>query len=184
VRVRMTTSQRIVWLDQGEAYFDVKHDAAHPFMVFAGGRRITDLGTQFLVRRYPRTLEVALLQGRVRVGAQDEHAQSPSRLLAPGDVAIATAGSMAITEKPVQEIANELAWRRGVLVFDNATLGDVVAEINRYNRQKLVIADADAAGLKIVGTFRTDDVQGFTDIVHAVFKLHVRNTGTEIVISR
>ena len=64
---------------------------------------------------------------------------------------------MAITEKPVQEIANELAWRRGVLVFDNATLGDVVAEINRYNRQKLVISDADAAQLKIVGTFRTDD---------------------------
>ena len=180
IRASMTTAARTIWLDRGEAYFDVKHDASHPFVVYVGGRRITDLGTKFLVRRNAKTLEVALVKGSVRVGA--EH--GASRLLKPGDVAVASAESMVITKKTARELANELSWRDGVLVFDNAPLGEVAAELNRYNRQKLVIADEGAAKLAVVGTFRTDDVQGFTDIARAVFKLHIKNEGNQIVISR
>ena len=51
VRVRMTSDQRTVWLEKGEAYFRVAHDAAHPFSVIVGNHRVTDLGTEFLVRR-------------------------------------------------------------------------------------------------------------------------------------
>jgi len=179
IRARMTTAERTIWLDRGEAYFVVKHDPAHPFVVYAAGRRITDLGTNFLVRRDASTLEVALVKGSVRVGAP-----GASRLLKPGDVAVASAESMVITKKTPHELADELSWQRGVLVFDNAPLAEVAAELNRYNRQKLVIADSGAAKLAVVGTFRTDDVEGFTDIVRAVFKLRVRNEGDRIVISR
>jgi transmembrane sensor len=182
LRARMTTAERAIWLDKGEAYFEVKHDPAHPFVVYADGRRITDLGTNFLVRRDPATLEVALIKGSVRVGAAGS--QSASRLLKPGDVAVASAESMVITKKTARELSDELSWRRGVLVFDNVPLAEVAAELNRYNRQKLVIADAGVANLAVAGTFRTDDVQGFTDIVRAVFKLHVSNKGSDIVISR
>ena len=180
IRARMTTAERSIWLTRGEAYFDVKHDPAHPFVVYAAGRRITDLGTKFLVRRNAKTLEVALVKGSVRVG----EGGGASRLLKPGDVAVASAESMVITRKSARELANELSWRDGVLVFDNAPLGEVASELNRYNRQKIVIANEDAAKLAVVGSFRTDDVQGFTDIVRAVFKLHVRNEGGRIVISR
>ncbi len=180
IRARMTSAERTIWLDRGEAWFDVRHDPAHPFVVYAAGRRITDLGTKFLVRRNAKTLEVALVKGSVRVG----EGHGASRLLKPGDVAVASAESMVITKKSAHELSNELSWRHGVLVFDNASLADVAAELNRYNRQKLVIADEDAAKLAVVGSFRTDDVQGFTDIVRAVFKLHVENEGTRIVISR
>jgi len=180
IRARMTTAGREIWLDRGEAYFEVKHDPAHPFVVYAAGRRITDPGTKFLVRRNAKTLEVALINGSVRVG----EGRGASRLLKPGDVAVASAESRVITKRTQSEIANELSWRNGILVFDNAPLGEVAAELNRYNRQKIVVTDEDAAKLAVVGSFRTDDVQGFTDIVRAVFKLHVRNDGNQIVISR
>ena len=52
LRTRMTTDQRIVWLDKGEAYFQVKHDRAHPFIVMAGDHRVTDLG--HAISRAPR----------------------------------------------------------------------------------------------------------------------------------
>ncbi|HUJ02209.1 MAG TPA: FecR domain-containing protein, partial [Rhizomicrobium sp.] len=39
VRARMTTDQRLVWLEKGEAYFQVKHDPAHPFVVMMGDHR-------------------------------------------------------------------------------------------------------------------------------------------------
>ena len=54
LRARMTTEERVVWLDKGEAFFRIKHDAAHPFVVMVGDHRVTDLGTKFMVRRDPR----------------------------------------------------------------------------------------------------------------------------------
>ncbi|HEV2563009.1 MAG TPA: FecR domain-containing protein, partial [Rhizomicrobium sp.] len=51
---------------RGEAYFQIKHDPAHPFVVMAEDGRVLDLGTKFLVRKDAKGLEVALLEGRVR----------------------------------------------------------------------------------------------------------------------
>jgi transmembrane sensor len=183
LRARMTTDQRIVWLDKGEAFFQVKHDATHPFVVVAGNRRITDLGTKFLVRREPAKLEVAVAQGRVWFDAADKSADTQSQLLSPGDVALATATRVSVTRKSAQSIATELSWRKGMLVFKHTTLADAAAEFNRYNRQKLVIADMEAAARTIGGTFPTSDVELFGRVVHDVLGLRVENKGNEIVIS-
>lgn len=183
LRARMTTDQRIVWLDRGEAFFRVKHDATHPFVVVAGNRRITDLGTKFLVRREPAKLEVAVAQGRVWFDVAEKSAATQSRLLSAGDVALATAKRVSVTRRSAQSIAAELSWRKGMLAFKHTTLADAAAEFNRYNRQKLVIADAEAAERTIGGTFPTSDVELFSRVVQDVLGLHVENKGNEIVIS-
>lgn len=184
LRTRMTTADRTVWLDKGEAFFQIKHDAAHPFVVMVGEHRVTDLGTKFLIRRDPGRLEVALIEGKARFGAADTRRKSPSALLLPGDVATATAGTMFVTREPAKKLTGELGWRHGVIVFKYTTLGDAASEFNRYNRQKLVIADPQAAKLTIVGTFRTSDVAAFAAATKSLFKLRVENDGDEIVISR
>ncbi len=51
---------RNIWLDKGAAYFQVKHDAARPFVVIVAGHRVTDLGTKFLIRNSNDRVEVAL----------------------------------------------------------------------------------------------------------------------------
>src|SRR3546814_1809761 len=43
VRTAVTAETREVWLDRGEAYFEVKHDAGRPFVVWAGGGKVTVL---------------------------------------------------------------------------------------------------------------------------------------------
>ncbi len=63
----MTSTVRTVTLDGGEAYFEVVHDARHPFVVLAGNRRITDLGTKFSVSREGDHVQVVVKEGRVRV---------------------------------------------------------------------------------------------------------------------
>jgi transmembrane sensor len=184
LRTRMTTRERIVWLDKGEAYFQVKHDDAHPFIVIAGGDRVTDLGTKFFMRRDPGELEVALLEGRVRFGEADARPQAQTTLLAPGDVATASSNAMFVTQQPVKSLTNRLSWRRGVLVFDRTPLVDAAKEFNRYNRQKLVIADPAAAGITIDGTFPTNNVEAFTDVAQHILRLHVEYRGNSILISR
>jgi transmembrane sensor len=184
LRARMTTAQRIVWLDKGEAYFTVKHDATHPFIVIAGNHRVTDLGTKFLVHRRSGAVEVALLEGSAEFSTANVQARAQSALLMPGDVAVGTVASISVTKKSAPELSRELGWRSGVLVFKHTALADAVAEFNRYNREKLVIADPQAGQLTIGGTFKAQHVEDFTQLVRLVLGLHVENKGTEIVISR
>jgi len=175
LRTRMTTQQRTVWLDRGEAYFKVKHDPAHPLTVIADGRRIVDLGTQFLVRRDAGELKVALFQGRVRLGKTD---------LVPGEEAIATPTSLVVSHKSVEDLTNEIAWRNGVLVFRGATLADAAKAFNRYSKTKLVLNDPAIARQVIGGTFRTNDVEGFIGVVQELLGLRTTKNGNQIVISR
>lgn len=183
VRARMTTDQRLVWLEKGEAYFQVKHDPAHPFVVMVGDHRVTDLGTKFVIDRRPAKVEVSLIEGRAWFDRIGKAPTSQTALLTPGDEAVATAQSISVSRKPVSELTNALSWRHGLLVFRGTALGDAVAQFNRYNRQKIVVADAKAAALKIDGTFPTNGVGVFADAVRNVFGLHIENHGGDVVIS-
>lgn len=184
IRARMTTAERTVWLERGEAYFTVKHDDAHPFIVYAGNRRITDLGTRFVVRNETGRTEVAVTQGRVRFDAPNAEKPERMAMLSPGDVATATDSALAVARKSAAELNNELSWMHGVLIFRHTPLGDAIAEFNRYNQTKIVIATPEVAALEIRGTFQTKDPVLFARVVRAALDLHVENDGTEIVISR
>jgi transmembrane sensor len=175
LRAHMTTQERTIWLDRGEAFFRVKHDSAHPLVVIAGKQRITDLGTQFLVRREGSELKVALLEGRVRFGTTN---------LMPGDEAVATANSVVVSKRSVEELTNEIAWRNGVLVFRHATLAEAVKAFNRYSDRKMVVPDPAVGRRTVGGTFRTNDVEGFTAVVQDLLGLRVANEGNQIVIGR
>jgi len=174
---------RSVKLDKGEAFFEVRHDSAHPFTVMAAGHLVTDLGTKFLVRNNGTHLEVALMEGRARFESADASMQPHSAVLSPGDDVVATADSMAVARKSARALTEELGWRQGVLVFQRTTLASAAAEFNRYNNRKLVVADA-AAHLTVVGTFRANDVSTFVDATQALFGLRIVNRGAETVISR
>jgi len=182
VRVALTSGARKVWLDKGEAFFDVRHDGARPFSVTAQGRRITDLGTKFSVRNETNRLEVALLEGRARI--ESIKAGEPAQVLKPGDVAIATPRSLIVTRRSDKQLINELAWRNGLLVFKYATLGTVADEFNRYNEHKIVLSDSSIARLSVVGTFRANDPNGFIELAREVFDVRAQKRGRNIVLSR
>jgi transmembrane sensor len=175
---------RKAWLDHGEAYFEIKHDAAHPFVLTAADHRVTDIGTKFVVRQDGGQLKVSLVEGRVRFESDSRWDRTGPALLAPGDVAVATATSMSVTKEPTQKLASEFGWRRGVLVFKYTSLADAAAEFNRYNPQKLIVADRAAARLTIVGTFGTTDVSAFVAAAKSLFGLRMKQGDEETVISR
>jgi transmembrane sensor len=184
LRVAADTGKRIVWLDKGEAYFQIKHDAVHPLVVFAADHRITDLGTKFLVRQNEDRIEIALMEGRARLDTDGTSARGHSTILTPGDVAMATADAISVTQRPAQKLANELSWRQGQLVFTETTLGDAAAEFNRYNATKLVVSDAAVARMKINGTFPTAGAEMFARVAQHILQLQVVRRGDEVVISR
>jgi transmembrane sensor len=174
--------RRKVWLDKGEAYFDIHHNARHPFVVIANGHRVTDLGTKFFIREDADRLEVALIEGRASLESVGR--KSNPQILTPGHFAVATASLTSISAKPVATLANDLSWRNGTLIFRGMTLADAASEFNRYNRKKLLVSDPKVAGLKIDGTFPANNVEAFLDAVQSALKVHVEDRGSEAVISR
>src|SRR6185312_15778715 len=70
-KLRLDHSQREAWLDSGEAYFQIVHDAQRPFSVVVGGKRVEDLGTKFLVHAEGEKFTVSLFEGRAAIKASE-----------------------------------------------------------------------------------------------------------------
>lgn len=184
IRISDRTNRREVWLDRGEAYFQVEHDSAHPFVVNAGNRRVTDLGTKFSVRRESDRLKVAVSEGGVRLEARTGSVDPNAVVLKPGEVAIATPTSIRVQKEDAKNLKEDLSWRSGVLTFHRTRLADAVAEFNRYNHRQLLVTDPVIARLEIGGTFPTTDVEGFAEVSRDVLRLRVTRDGEVIRISR
>jgi transmembrane sensor len=179
LRAAVSSKTRDVWLDRGEAYFEVAHDAGRPFVVHVGQRQVTVLGTKFSVRREGDRIEVDVVDGRVRVNTGDSAAPP---VLTRGDRLIAEGRSTLVT-KDEGRVAGALVWRQGLLSFDQSTLGAAAAEFNRYNRKKLVIDDPAAAAMRIGGRFEAENVEAFARLLQEAYGLKVEDDGDTVKIS-
>jgi transmembrane sensor len=175
LRTLISKKRRDVWLDRGEAFFDVAHIEESLFVVHAGPRTITVGGTQFSVRRDADKVTVAVLKGRVRVEDPMRGESSATTTVTPGDVAIGEGSSMMVISKPIAAIEANLTWRDGRLVFAATSLAQVADEFNRYNHQRLVISDPAVAAIRISGTFKASNVEAFVRLLKEAYGLKVES---------
>lgn len=182
--LRLGKTQRQAWLDQGEAYFDIVHDAQHPFSVFVAGKRVEDLGTKFVVRTETGKLTIGLFEGKASLKASAAPQAAELAVLVPGDVAISTAHGTTVTTKTERALRNTLSWRQNMLIFNNTPLTDIADQLNRYNHRKVVIADSSLAQLKIDASIPTNGVEAFGRVAKNYLGLRVQTRESEIIISR
>ena len=124
----------------GEAFFQVQHDAAHPFSVRAGSAVVEDLGTAFTVREDGRDVRVVVESGSVRLR---DTTTARSVELKAGDRGALERG--AATVERASATPNDLAWTHGRLVFNGAAMPLVVADLKRWYGIDLRIADSALA---------------------------------------
>ena len=182
VRASVTPESREVWLDKGEAYFDVLHSATVPFVVHAGPKNVTVLGTKFSVRRDGDQVTVAVLSGRVRVTDAKAEENSSTASVAAGSVAVTKADATLVTESSPENVEADLAWREGQLIFRNDTLAEAAAEFNRYNDRKMVVS-GKVAELKISGSFKASNEDGFGRLLRDAYGLNVTTNENEVRVT-
>ncbi|HKT84874.1 MAG TPA: FecR domain-containing protein [Novosphingobium sp.] len=175
--------RREVWLQRGEAYFEVAHDATRPFVVHVGKRAVTVLGTKFSIRRQGDDVSVSVVEGRVRVDEVERGQAVRSTIITGGDVALARGTATLVTARSADRVENILAWRQGMLNFDGATLKEVAAEFNRYNERRLSITDPAAASIRIGGTFPAKDPEAFARLLQSAYGLKLEETADAIKVS-
>lgn len=174
---------REVWLDRGEAFFDIAHRADHPFVVHAGSRTVTVLGTRFSVRREGEKVTVAVVSGRVRVDdATHDGTGGRAAVIGAGDIAFVRPHATLVAVASPAHVGNLTAWRDGLLVFDHARLADAVADFNRYTTRPIRIDDPRTADIRIGGAFRVDNSAGFLDLLHSAYGLTIRSEADKIVV--
>ncbi|HVJ34053.1 MAG TPA: FecR domain-containing protein [Terriglobia bacterium] len=173
-----TARQRQIVLRQGDAFFTVAADIARPFVVQAGGARIKALGTQFSLRVRDDVVDLAVREHAVAV----EVAGQPSRRVEAGQ------GLHMVQEMPGAvfpvDLAVAEAWRNDRLLFTNVALRDVVREIDRYRRGAIIITDPALAGLRVTGSFRTDDTDAALHTIAQTLPLRVEDFLGLVVLIR
>jgi transmembrane sensor len=190
VRVELASSSRLVTVeDGGEVLFEVAKDPRRPFVVRAGGSEIVAVGTSFSVRVAETSqagrdaLAVTLLEGKVTVrpvaeGGGNGVAPAPPVAMQPGERLRLTwpdGASTVVLARDRPRTEQVLAWRRSEAVFDDVSLGDAVAEMNRYSRMPIVLVGDPATGVRrISGQYRTGDNLAFATAVAAVHGLTLR----------
>jgi transmembrane sensor len=172
--IEKSVAERRVRLDDGEAYFHVAKDRSHPFIVEtpAGSVRVT--GTVFDVRsESPSQLEVTVVEGSVQVRSQSAAGGlGEAVMLKAGDRLAATPRGVALVALSSAEVADALAWRQGKAVFSDVTVADALAQFSRYHDKVLTVSPA-AAGEKVGGVYRLDDLDGFLAGLETGFHLRV-----------
>jgi transmembrane sensor len=188
IRVALTSAERHVDLQQGEAFFEVAKDSKRPFVVEAGRRRVVAVGTRFSVRRERDVVQVVVTEGKVRLedaskpllsvasataaSAVSEGPDVPL-VLPSGTVARAGNAGVLVQHETVPEAEAALSWRSGMLTFRDTSLADAIAEFNRYNERQVVIEDPAVAALKIGGNFRSNNVADFLELLQGGYPVRV-----------
>lgn len=159
ISVDFSETVRRVRLDRGEATFEVRKDAARPFVVAADGGETIAVGTVFTVRRNAGAVDVLVEEGTVEVMAprRTSFRISSGRMITYGP-GVGGAPEMA-------DVRALTAWRRGKLIFNRKPLVEVVAEFERYGRGRIVVANTELAARDVTGVFDIADAGGLVETV-------------------
>ena len=155
----------------------VERDEKLPFVVTTDTAAVEAIGTQFNVYVKEDTTEVTVVEGRVRVdwGATQGPRDGSARQLQldSGHKAIVAANVKEPTPSPV-DVNRVTAWTERRLSFDDTTVAEVAAELNRYNRTRVVVSDPDLASRRISGAFDVNDPSAFIALLGGLKAVEVQ----------
>jgi transmembrane sensor len=184
IDVALDKAGRYVELKRGEAFFDVSKDPKRPFVVETANTRVVAVGTRFSVRRDEDDMRVYVEEGRVQIKRLGIAAEGAEIQLPAGSEARTAKNSLLVDQPTPAQVEQLLSWRTGYLRFRDTALADAILEFNRYSLHKMVIEDPAIADIHIGGNFRTDDAQGFIDLLQSGFPVHVERRGELIILTK
>lgn len=183
VHVDFSDQQRSVSLLRGEAYFKVEKDPLRPFIVQTSYGRARAVGTEFEVHLGVEHTRVTVHEGVVEVEAKADlqALASTGRIIAGEQLSYGDDGKLS----PVSKIDLELsaAWRKGQIVFDQQPLFEVVEQLNRYSRRKIVIGDRRLRTIRVNGVFNSGEIEALLGAIEASLPAEL-NRGEESITLR
>jgi transmembrane sensor len=189
VEVNYSPERRGVTLISGQALFEVAKNKDRPFVVTAGPRQVTALGTAFDIRLDGQKVQVTMVEGKVKVEATRptllQKVTTPERELVAGQQLTASLDAVRATVAPA-DAATTTSWRQGRVVFADTPLTQAVAEMNRYAATPILIGDPALERFSVNGMFLTNQPMSFVGAVTAYFPVEARSRpdGATVLVPR
>jgi transmembrane sensor len=153
LKAKISDGVRQVVMGQGEAAFDVAHDPHRRFLVAVGAHQVRVIGTEFNILNTVQRTEITVRRGVVEVHGAKPGAFEVARLT-PGDQVAFDDGRVV---RRTNAAERAFAWQSGNLIYEDATLADLVSDLNRYFPGPVRVEGAEAASLKFSGVLALDD---------------------------
>ena len=172
--------RRRVRLLRGEAYFDVRHDDAHPFVVTAQFSETVDIGTAFSIRRGEAGDSIVLEEGLVdvsRLSRPEDRAR-----LDPGEMIIA--GEDSLSPVGDADLGRALAWLDGRIVFREQSFSTALAALRRHYDGPVIVADGRVKNLLVSGNYDLDQPEAAIRTLAAAAGVSVTRLPAGILILR
>lgn len=163
----------------GEAYFEVTHNAAKPFIVHTRETAVQVLGTSFDVSAYKGEATFAtLVEGSVKVNAGNGEV-----LLRPGEQAMKEWGSDALSKKEV-DTDEFTAWKNDRLLFKNADLHSIAEKIGRAYDYSIVFASEELKKARCtISLTQSTDISSILDHLAKAKIINYSIKGSEVYLS-
>lgn len=149
---QFAAGKREVYLT-GEAYFDVKHADKQPFLIHTGKVTTMVLGTAFNINAYPgrENIIVSVSRGKVRVNYDDKE----MAVLTQGQQVKVSNTSNTVVQKK-QAITEAAPWQQGNLKYDDETIRDIVADLERNYDVTIRLQSETLVNERITTSFRRE----------------------------
>lgn len=190
MQVEFSDTFRRVTLSTGAALFDIASDEERPFTVTSGDMSAKALGTRFDVRRNGGVSRVAVSEGVVRVSYPflSGGARLPMKLRATLHTGEQVAATTKAGLRDVQPISPDQvgAWQNAQLIYESATLAELVADANRYYAADIALASdvEDIAQETITASFRGDDIDRMLELLTLSFPVVIDRSAPGRVVLR
>jgi ferric-dicitrate binding protein FerR (iron transport regulator) len=137
----------------GEAYFDVKHADKQPFLIHTGKVTTLVLGTAFNIKAYPgrEHVIVSVSRGKVQVNYNENEVAT----LTPGQQVKVSSNNKPVVQKKIA-IAEAAPWQQGNLVYDDETINDVIADLERIYDVTIRVQNETLVNERISTSFRRE----------------------------
>lgn len=175
VEVAYEPRERRLRLMEGEALFKVAHDKSRPFVVETRHGEVVAVGTMFDVSVGKGEAEVTVVEGVVRVALSEpgrpgvaepiEKLARKGERLSFGITKGASGDTGFIRQAADIDAGSAIAWTRGRLVFQGEPLSEVIAEVNRYAKDRVVLTDPHAASVRVYGVVNQGDTAAIRDLI-------------------
>jgi transmembrane sensor len=169
--------ERRVELARGEAFFEVRHDAARPFIVDSGAALVRDIGTGFDVARRGERGSVSVDHGEVEVLAADRSTVLDKGQQVQFDL-------YELGRKSLVDTSMASAWRRGLYFAENDTLSDVMRDLNPYYRGHIIVLDNRLGERRINAVVQLAHIDAWLAALNKIGGVSVRKIGPLIVIDK
>lgn len=155
----------------GEGYFNIKNIENTPFLVEANGLNVLVTGTSFNLQTYENkdAASISLLSGHVIVTSKltDEQVE-----LNPNEKAILDNSTGHIDVIKFGHNDNTLGWRTKKLIFENAALSEVIAQIEDYFNCRLT-ADVNIINERFTGLIPLSDLSTAVSVIEKSFNTSI-----------